>query len=210
MVLATPLVLSLADAATLGMVLSTGGVGMLLGSVLMSVWGGPKRRIHGMYAFMLLDGLAILTAGVWPSTVLFAVAAFGFFFALPLDAGCSQAILHAKLQPRLQGRVFATQHMLAGASLPVGFLLAGPLGDWFEPLLAHGGPLADSVGLVLGEGAGRGIGLLFVILGGLYVLLTALAYLYPRLRLVEIELPDATYATPTPSPSLHFSEALSS
>jgi MFS family permease len=45
MVLATPLVLSFASAAVLGTVLSIGGSGMVVGSLVMSTWGGPQRHI---------------------------------------------------------------------------------------------------------------------------------------------------------------------
>ena len=43
----------------------------------------------------------------------------------------------------------------------------------------------------MGTGSGRGIGLLFVLLGAAIILITLAASRYPRLRLVEEELPDA-------------------
>lgn len=190
-VLATPLVLAIASSAALGLAISVGGSGMVLGSLLMSFWGGPKRRIYGMYGCMLLEGLAILVGGVQPSVVLFTIAAFVFFLALPIDAACCQAILQSKVPLAMQGRVFAVQRMFARAGLPLAYLLAGPLADRvFEPLLTNGGSLAGSVGQIIGVGPGRGIGLLFVVCGALYMLLAAGSYLYPRLRLVELELPD--------------------
>jgi hypothetical protein len=73
----------------------------------------------------------------------------------------------------------------------VSYLAAGPLADRvFEPLLAAGGPLAGSVGRVVGVGEGRGIGLLFVVLGTLTALISVWGYLQPRVRRVEAELPD--------------------
>jgi hypothetical protein len=53
------------------------------------------------------------------------------------------------------------------------------------------GPLAGSVGQLIGVGPGRGIGLIFMVMGTLTMIVTVVAYLYPRLRLVEDELPDA-------------------
>jgi hypothetical protein len=53
------------------------------------------------------------------------------------------------------------------------------------------GPLAGSVGQLIGVGPGRGIGLMFMVMGTLTMIVTVVAYLYPRLRLVEDELPDA-------------------
>ena len=56
--------------------------------------------------------------------------------------------------------------------------------------MAEGGLLAGSVGRIIGVGVGRGIGLIYIILGGFLLLATLVAFLYPRLRNVEIELPD--------------------
>ena len=52
-------------------------------------------------------------------------------------------------------------------------------------------PLAGSVGQIIGYGPGRGIGLIFIIMGILTILAQAGGYLYPHLRQVETELPDA-------------------
>jgi MFS transporter, DHA3 family, macrolide efflux protein len=191
-VLATPLVLAFAPVTVLGTVLSIGGGGMLVGSLLMSVWGGPKRRIYGVLGFMMLGSLSMILAGIKPSAVLTSIAAFGFFFGIPIMAGCSQTIWQVKVPPELQGRVFATRAMIAGSCLPLAYLIAGPLADYiFEPLLVVGGPLAGSIGEFIGVGPGRGIGLLFIIIGLLSALATIGGYLYKPVRLVEGELPDA-------------------
>jgi len=44
---------------------------------------------------------------------------------------------------------------------------------------------------VLGVGPGRGIGLMFVLTGTLYALLSSISLIHPRIRCVELELPDA-------------------
>ncbi|HEV7516828.1 MAG TPA: hypothetical protein VGR07_11050, partial [Thermoanaerobaculia bacterium] len=65
---------------------------------------------------------------------------------------------------------------------------------FFEPLLAASGPLAGSAGRLLGTGPGRGIGLLFLVLGAILVITTLLISADRRLRWVESELPDAPLA----------------
>jgi MFS transporter, DHA3 family, macrolide efflux protein len=200
--LLAPLILSFASAATLGSVLSTAGVGMLAGTVVMSVWGGPKRRIRGIFAGLLAQGVILLLGGFQPSVPLIASAAFVFLFALPILLGCSQAIWQSKVAPEVQGRVFAVRRMVAQSSLPVAYLVAGPLADRvFEPLLAPGGALAGTVGAVIGVGEGRGIGLLFMVLGALVIAGLAAAFANPRLRGVEDELPDAVGDEPGPEPA---------
>ncbi|MFB2971386.1 MFS transporter [Aerosakkonema sp. BLCC-F183] len=191
-VLLTPLVLSFTSSTVLGTILSIGGSGMLLGSVVMSVWSGLKRRIYCILGFTLLQGLLLCVAGLRPSAPLIAAAAFIYLFSLPFILASSQAIWFSKVAPDVQGRVFAVQRTIGLSSLPFAYIMAGPLADRiFEPLLAVNGPLAQSIGLIIGVGHGRGIGLVFIVMGILNILAVAYAYLYPRLRLVEDELPDA-------------------
>ncbi|MEM6402539.1 MAG: MFS transporter, partial [Cyanobacteria bacterium P01_D01_bin.116] len=191
-VLFPPMVLNFADAQTLGKIMSIGGSGMLVGSIFMSLWGGFKRQINGVLIFEILLGLGILLAGIKPNPLLVTAGAFIFFFCVPIIIGSSNAIWHTKVHPEVQGRVFATRGMICWSSFPLAFLVAGPMADHiFNPLLAPGGLMTETIGLFVGSGFGRGIGLLFVLLGAAIILITLIASNYPRLRLVEDELPDA-------------------
>ncbi len=53
----TPLMLTLTTPDRLGQEMTVGGLGMLAGGVALSVWGGPKRRIHGVLGFIGPGGL---------------------------------------------------------------------------------------------------------------------------------------------------------
>jgi DHA3 family macrolide efflux protein-like MFS transporter len=86
----------------------------------------------------------------------------------------------------LQGRVFATQQMMARSAAPLAYLLAGPLAERvFEPMLRPGGALAGSAGQILGSGPGRGIGLLFILMGAIKLLITLAGFLNPAVRFIE-------------------------
>lgn len=190
--LMTPLLLDMASPDVVGYVFSISGVGMLIGTLVMSAWGGPKRRIFGIAAFDMLGGLSFMLFGLRPSVVLITIAAFVGLFSMPITNGCSQALWQSKVAQDVQGRVFAARRMIAYSIMPLAFVVAGPLAEHvFEPLLVEGGPLAASVGRVIGVGAGRGTGLLFVIAGALYMLVTLVIVIHPRIRRVELELPDA-------------------
>ena len=190
-VLAIPLILGFADEVTVGSVFSAAGVGMVLGSVVMSVWGGPRRRVYGVLGADVILGLSLVLFGLSMSIpIVVAVAVLGFS-VLPIANGSSQALWQAKVEPDVQGRVFAVRRVLAQAAGPVAMLMAGPLADRvFEPLLQQDGALVGTVGEVVGVGPGRGIAFLFVILGVLSIVFTIIAYFYPRLRNVEDEIPD--------------------
>jgi DHA3 family macrolide efflux protein-like MFS transporter len=190
-VLSTPLILSFASVTTLGTILSVAGAGMVAGGLVMSAWGGPKQRVYAVIGFEMLAGASIVVAGLTPSPEVIACATFVFAFSVSSTLAASQAIWQSKIDPAVQGRVFAVRRMIAWSTLPLAYVIAGPLADRvFTPLLVAGGPLAGTVGRVLGVGAGRGIGLLFVFLGTFVVLISAVAFMSPRLRLIEQELPD--------------------
>lgn len=191
-VLITPLVLSFADESTLGWVLSVASLGILVGAIAMSVWGGPKRRVRGVFIFIIVRSIVLYFAALRFNAALIAGAAFVFTLCLELTIGTLHAIWLKKVPPDVQGRVFALRQMIAWSTVPIAYLAAGPLAQYlFEPLMVPGGPLAGTVGAIIGTGQGRGIALLFIVLGTTNLLLVAAASLYPRLVRVEEELPDA-------------------
>jgi MFS family permease len=196
-VLVTPLALAFTSVDVLGTILSVGGSGMLVGSIVTSMFGTGKRPTYGVFVFTFLGGLCILLAGLQPSVPVFFVTCFLYFLSLPILYSCSQVIWQTKVAPDIQGRVFAARRTIAWAALLLAYLVAGPLADKiFEPLLTVDGSLAGSVGRIIGVGPGHGIAFLFVIMGTLTVLASIGGYLYPRLRLVEDELPDAIASRP--------------
>jgi MFS transporter, DHA3 family, macrolide efflux protein len=190
-VLLAPLVLTFAPTAALSTVLSIGGIGALVGAVLMSVWSGPRKRVYGLFVAILLQGSLLLLGGLQPNIPLITGATFLFLCCTPVIYTCIQTIWQSKIPIAIQGRVFAARRMTIWTSIALAYLIAGPLADYvFEPLLAAGGPLAGSIGQLIGVGPGRGIGLLFIVLGLLTIGITFGGVAYPRLRLLEDELPD--------------------
>lgn len=182
-VLITPVVLSFASAVALGVVLAFAGAGMTLGSLALTTWGGPRRRIHGLAGFALPLGLFLCLGALRPSIPLIIVAVLGFTFCSTIVDGTSRSILQLEVEPDMQGRVFASFSMVTQSVLCVSYALAGPVADhYFEPLLAEGGALAGSVGAVIGVGPGRGMAFLVLLLGLLMLVCAIVGYLVPSLR----------------------------
>jgi MFS transporter, DHA3 family, macrolide efflux protein len=180
------------DAQALATTMSAFGVGGVLGGIAMSAWGGPKRRIHGLLGGMALGYLFVgpLT-GISQSVWLWAACAFATGALLPIIDGSSQAIWQSKVDPAIQGRVFAVRRMIAQASFPVGLITAATLADRvLEPAMQPGGALAPLFGPLVGVGPGAGMGLMFVVAGSVGILTAAVAYTIPFIRDVETILPD--------------------
>lgn len=199
-VLVTPLVLSFSTPEWLGTVLAAQGAGMLLGGFIMTGWGGFKRRMTGVFTFLMLAGFCIAMYGIFPLVVPVIIAAFGFYLCLPLVNASSQGIWQSRVAQDVQGRVFAMRRMIAQAAAPLAYVLAGPLADQvFIPMFREGGALAGSVGQIIGVGEGRGIGFMFVLMGFLIMVATAIGYAFPRLRNVEDELSDTRVKSESPA-----------
>jgi MFS family permease len=192
--LVVPMILSFSTADKLGAIITIAGTGMFAGSLLMTAWGGPKRRIHGVLLFELLSGFGFMLMGLRPDFWLIALGAFGAHLTIAVVFGSNQALWQTKVEPENQGRVFAAQQMIASIATPLAYLLAGPLAERiFEPWMSSGSAFSLQLGaLIGGTGPGRGIGLMFVLMGLAKIGVSVLGYLNPRVRLIEDELPDAT------------------
>nr|WP_323802289.1 MFS transporter [Sphaerisporangium corydalis] len=180
----SPMVLSLGDAADLGVVTAAGGLGAVAGGVVMMVWGGTRRLVDGMVGFVAVAGLATVVTGLSGFAGLIPLVAVG----LALRWGSTSVInahwlsvIQLKVRMELQGRVLATNQMLATAMTPVGYLTAAPL-------TAAAGALAGSAA---GDGPGRPIGLLLCAAGVLLALWGAAGFGMRRLRTLEDALADA-------------------
>ncbi len=185
------------DELIFGSVQSAGAIGGVVGGLVMSAWGGPKRRVHGvLLGWFLLGLLGQMTLGLGQALPVWAVGMFLLAFFSPFIDGSNQAIWQAKVAPDVQGRVFATRATIAWLVVPLGQLLAGPLADYvFEPAMAEGGSLAPLFGGLVGSGTGAGMGLQFVIMGLLASLAGLGGYLIPVVRNAEDILPDHTAVT---------------
>ena len=188
------------NATVLGIVQSAIGAGGVVGSIMLSIWGGPKRRINGVFLGLTLAMFGILLIGLGRSPVVWAFAAFFTLLFVPVLNGSSQAIWQAKVAPDLQGRVFATRLLISQLSVPASMLLAGPLADnVFEPAMRSGGSLEALFGQIVGTGPGAGMSLMFVIAGALGILVGASGFAFRAVRNIEDILPDHIAKPPLPA-----------
>jgi MFS family permease len=194
----TPLILDNWEANVLGYLSTIMGVGMLVGTLVMSAWGGGKRKVFTLLGAGVIGSMIVAVMGIRISIPLLAVCGFGFMFTIPLMNASSQAIWQAKVAPDIQGRVFALRRTIAWSSQIVAPLLAAPLADYvFKPGMAEGGVLTRVFGPIFGVSENHGIGVLISVLGVAMTILCVLTFFNPHIRNVEIDLPDHV-ATPGP------------
>ena len=125
-------------------------VGMLAGSVLLSVWGGFKNRILSIGFSVFLMGISITLSGLLPNHAfpVFAACCIAMGFTAPFY-GVQNALIQEQIAPEYLGRVFSLLGSIASLTMPLGLLCSGVFAEkigvenWF--LLCGIGILAVSV-----------------------------------------------------------------
>ncbi|MCC5610321.1 MFS transporter [Nostoc sp. CHAB 5834] len=188
-----PMILSRTNNNTLvlGSLASAAGFGGVTGAIIVSTWGGFRRKIKGILLGMIGAGISKIVFGLGRTPWVWIPAQFCSSFNFPLNGSSDTAIWLMKVPPNVQGRVFAARSLLLQIASAVGYLIAGPLADRvFTPALQSGGVLVGIVGGLFGTGAGAGIALLYVICAVSMLLVGWLGFSVRVLRNVEDILPD--------------------
>jgi DHA3 family macrolide efflux protein-like MFS transporter len=119
------------EALQLGWMNSAWGVGLVVGGLILSAWGGFKKRIVNVLMGVVGLGLGVLLVGLTPATA-FPLALAGLFFGAVMNSVCNGsafALLQQVVAPEMQGRVFMLVMSLCNAATPLGMAIAGPVAD---------------------------------------------------------------------------------
>ena len=112
---------------------SAWGIGVVVGGLTLSVWGGFRRRILTTLVGLVGMGLGTLVIGLSPATA-FELALAGMLlagFMNPITNGPTFAVIQSVVAPEMQGRVFTVIGSLTAAMSPLGMAIAGPVADAF-------------------------------------------------------------------------------
>jgi len=196
----SPMILarSAGNELVLGGVQAAAAAGGLAGGVLAAFWSGPKRKMSGIL-FTLAFGFLVnnILFGVGREFFWWSTAAFTGSFLTPVLVSGFYGLWQAKVPPEIQGRVFAARDILVDLPVPMGALIAGPLADQvFEPFIQSGNTLSSNLSWLVGSGPGAGMGLMFVLFGGIGLLVSLSGRLIPDVWDMENRLPDFDAAGP--------------
>ncbi|MBD3307706.1 MFS transporter [candidate division KSB3 bacterium] len=184
--LLVPMLLNLTTPKIVGISQSLCASGMILGSLVIGVFGGKQKHVVTLALSLFLAGLFF--AGIGLSTQIIAVTATGFLFfaTLPFINTSIEVLIRKNIDNRKQGRVWSIISTITYLGSIIAFAVAGFLADHiFNPLLAADGLLADTVGRVIGVGAGRGIALLFLISGGMISVIAVVIWRNTTIKRLE-------------------------
>lgn len=188
-----PMILARTDSNALmyGSVQTAGALGGLVGGVIMSAWGGFKKRTHGVLGGWIWSGLTFAIVGLVGGLPIWITGVALGALAGPLINGSNQAIWQAKVAPDVQGRVFSARRLIAWFTNPISPIIAGVLADYLlEPAARTGTGLPGALSWMVGSGPGAGMGLL-IVFSGLGAAMAGMAgYFIPAIHNAETVLPD--------------------
>jgi Major Facilitator Superfamily len=191
--LLAPMILSRTgnDSLMLGSAQTAGAVGGLVGGVLMSMWGGFKRRSHGVLFGWFWSGLTMAVVGFAGGLPVWITGLTLTALAGPLVNASNQAIWQSKVAPDLQGRVFSARRLIAWFTNPISPIIAGTLADFvLEPAARAQTGLPATFAWLVGTGPGAGMGLLIVLCGLASAAVGLMGYFIPAIYNAETILPD--------------------
>lgn len=115
----------------LGFMDTAWGVGMISGGLLLSAWGGFKKKIATTMTGIIGIGLGIIFVGLAPAGW-FGMALAGMFIVgvtNPIANGPLISIVQSIIKPEMQGRVMALISTFATGITPISLMVAGPISD---------------------------------------------------------------------------------
>jgi MFS family permease len=161
-----PMILARTDgsAAVLASASVAAGMGGVTGAVVVSVWGGTKRRIRGLLNGMIGAGISKTMFGLGRIPAVWVTAQTCSSLNFPLLSSSEDALWFANVTPEIQGRVFAASTLILQGCSAIATLIAGLLADRvFEPMMQSNSQVADLFVPIVGTGAGAGIALLYIL-----------------------------------------------
>jgi DHA3 family macrolide efflux protein-like MFS transporter len=108
------------------------GIGVIVGGLLLSAWGGFKRRIMTSFMGIIGISLGVILSGLAPANLLWVLLAANLILGAGqvFANGPIGAIFQSAIEPDYQGRVFSLIGAGATAMMPLSLLVAGPIADW--------------------------------------------------------------------------------
>ncbi len=105
--------------------------GMLVGGLLLGLFGGFKKRINLITASIFMMGASLTISGLLPPNgfVLFVICCAFMGLSVPFYSGVQTALFQEKIKPEYLGRVFSLSGSMMSLAMPVGLILSGFFAD---------------------------------------------------------------------------------
>ncbi|MBR2259411.1 MAG: MFS transporter [Blautia sp.] len=164
-ILAEPLILSFADAKTLGVAETICACGMLVSGVILGVKGLKGQYVRTLGLSLIFSGLFMTGFGLFEEMIPICIFGFLFFASLPFANNCLDYLIRTNIPDEAQGRAWG----MIGFLSQLGYVVA----------YAISGVMADTLGRISGRGVGRGAASV-IIASGIFLAIIASVILFPK------------------------------
>lgn len=166
------------NSVTLGIVNAVIGIGGIIGGIIVST-GKVKANsakmiyISAMLSFLLGD----IMMGLGRNVLFWSFAGLMASLPIPFINAGQMVVLYQNVSEEIQGRIFAIRNALQVSSIPIGVLLGGYLADYvFEPYMRTESAIAGFLHILVGDGAGSGMAVMFLCTGMLGAVFSFIFY----------------------------------
>ncbi len=164
-ILAEPLILSFADAKTLGIAETVCASGMLVSGVFLGMRGIKSGYVKTLGIALIFSGFAMFGFGIMENIFVICFFGFMFFAALPFANNCLDYLVRTNVPDDAQGRLWG----LIGFISQIGYVVS----------YGVSGAAADFLGEVSGRGVGRGAAMV-VMFAGICLCISSISVLVSR------------------------------
>ncbi|QIK72421.1 MFS transporter [Propioniciclava coleopterorum] len=177
MALLDPYGLSLVSVEAWGIIFGIVGTGFLIGGAVVARFGLGSRPLRTLLlanvAMWIIGGTFALRDSIW----LLVIGMLAYMALIPFAEAAEQTVLQRVVPLAKQGRVFGFAQSVEVAASPISAFLIGPIAQFGLIPYMESPEGQAQWGWLLGDGAGRGIALVFTVVSlvGLAITLAALA-----------------------------------
>lgn len=107
----------------------TFSVGMIIGGVVITSWGGLKNRVHTIALAGAWLGMGTVALGIVPVFWIYLAVMIMIGIGIPFWNTPAVVMLQEKVEGEYMGRVFSIISMIQSVMMPLGMLIFGPMAD---------------------------------------------------------------------------------
>lgn len=186
--------LSIVSVQVWGIMWGVVSMGFIVGGLIAAKRGVGVKPVARLFFMNLLMWTIAIFFTIRPFILITGIGLFLYMCMIPIVEAIEQTIMQKIIPVQKQGRVFGFANSIESAASPVTAFLIGPLAQLVVIPFMEEGRGQEWFGWLLGEGAGRGISLVFVCTGIIGICVTLFAkHSQTARKLTE------SYHAPTPN-----------
>ena len=182
-----PYGLELFSVVAVGVVISVGATGFIVGGALIGRFGLGGNPIRTMLLGVVILGVICTTFAVREAAWLAIVGIWLFMLVSPAVEAAEQTVIQRVVPLPQQGRVFGLAGALEAAAAPLTAFVVAPLAEEFVIPYGRSADGSEFLAPWLGHGEARGVALIFVITGVVTIAVALLAFCTPVYRRMSAE-----------------------